>query len=115
MPNVLTTQSRVLCGPDTGTNHGGRVATASAAKLTVAGNRVLLRSGIGPGLSTPCKTPASSPPKPCTKVNAIISGDAVKLTAGGSAVMLDSLSGTTDGNPIGTLPATAEQTKLTAV
>jgi hypothetical protein len=48
-------------------------------------------------------------------VNAIISGDAVKLTAGGSAVMLDSLSGTTDGNPIGTLPATAEQTKLTAV
>lgn len=114
MPNVLTTTSRVLCGPDTG-NHGGRVATASAAKLTVAGNPVLLRSGIGPSLSAPCKTPASSPSKPCTAVTSIVAGGAVKLTAGGSAVMLDTLAGTTDGNPIGTLPAAAEQTKLTAV
>ncbi len=114
MPNVLTTRSRVLCGPDTG-NHGGRVTTVSAAKLTVAGNPVLLRSGIGPALSVPCKTPPSSSSKPCTSVTSIASGDAVKLTAGGHAVMLDSLSGTTDGNPIGTLPASAEQTKLSAI
>src|SRR4051812_16396711 len=102
MPSVLTTGSTVLCGPNTGGYHGGRVATTSSAKLTVNGAPVLLRSGIGPTLSFVCKTPSSTSTKPCTSVTAITQGDATKLTVGGAPVMLDSLAGKTDGAPPGT-------------
>jgi len=113
MPNVLTTASEVLCDKLTGSNHGGAIATSSSAKLKVNGAAVLLRTGIGSSVSG-CKTPSTSSSKPC--VSATISGgEASKLTAGGRPVMLDSLKGTTDGVPSGTVPGLAKQDKLTAV
>jgi hypothetical protein len=113
MAKVLTTASRVLCGPDTGT-HGGRVSTASSARLRVNGNPVLLRSGVGPAVPD-CKTPSSSSTKPCTSVLTVVGGEAGKLRVGGNPVMLDTIGGTTDGVPPGTVPASAEQDKLTAI
>jgi hypothetical protein len=120
MPRVLTTNSQVVCdaGSDTGTppsdrRHGGRVSTTSSAKLKVNDAPVLTAGGIGPAVSS-CETPLSSPLKPCSSVT-IATGQATKLTAAGTPVMLDSLSGTTDGFPPGTVPASANQNKLTAV
>jgi len=116
---VLTTNSQVLCDAaiDSDTpadrRHGGQVATTSSAKLKVNGAPVLTASGIGPAVSG-CKTPSSSPLKRCISVS-ILSGSATKLKTAGSPVMLDSLSGTTDGSPPGKVPASAKQDKLTAI
>jgi len=53
-------------------------------------------------------------------VSSVTSGEATKLKVNGQAVMLDTLSGTTDGMVAKTTPqmllsATAGQTKLTAI
>lgn len=114
MAKVLTMGSSVKCGLDpSGVNHGGNVALSSAAKLTINGRPVLLKSSIGPTVSG-CKTPASNSTKACTSAT-VDTGEATKLKAGGSPVMLDTLAGKTDGNPAGTVPATAKQDKLTAI
>jgi len=113
MPRVLTTASEVLCGKLTASNHGGVVATTSSAKLKVNGAAVLLKTGIGPSVSD-CTTPSTSSSKPCASAT-ITSGEASKLTAGGSPVMLAALKGTADGVPPGAVLASAKQNKLTAV
>ena len=108
MPGVLTTDSTVLCG------HLGAVAKPSTEKLKVNGFSVLLKSSlIGSGV-TNCGTTGSGTKK-CEKVMSVVTGESIKLKAGGSPVMLDTLRGKTEGNPIGNLPATADQTKLTAI
>ena len=117
MAKVLTTASQVLCGPagpPASPVHGGAVTVQSTAKLTVAGNPVLVKSGVGPTVSG-CKTPVTpGGNKPCTAVSSVTTGEATKLQAGGQPVMLDTLGGTTDGNPVGPLGADASQDKLTA-
>lgn len=124
MASVLTTNSTVTCG------HSGNVAVTSTQKLKVNNNSVLVRTSIE-GKSIPatplpgsCQTqPASDPSgptaKPCTKVSSVDHGEATKLKVNGQAVMLDTLSGTTDGMVAKTTPqtllsATAGQAKLTA-
>jgi hypothetical protein len=120
MRNPLTIASTVTC------NHQGVVAVSSAAKLTVNGSAVLVESGvlsksIVPGTClTPLHVPPPPPPtSPCTTVVSVLpTSMATKLTAGGMAVLLDSLAGQTDGvcvPPPGTLSAAAGQNKLTAV
>ena len=120
MAGVLTTASNVACG------HQGRVQTASTAKLTVNGSPVLLKSSIDGKPVPDCKTPPAADPsgtptaKPCKTVSGVTAGEAAKLTAGGSPVMLDTLKGKTDGmvskvTPQLLLAATAGQNKLTAV
>jgi len=116
MAGVLTTASAVLCGPDVAPNHGGKVSVASAAKLTVNGAPVLLKSSIAGKTVGGCKTPQSNSTKPCASVASVSTGEAAKLKAGGSPVMLDSsLGGQTDGAPPGPLSASAGQGKLSAV
>lgn len=119
MPGVLTTGSNVICG------HGGTVATSGVSKLKVSGNPVLLKTGIMGQSVSGCKTPTVVPPppppsSPCHTVASVISGEATKLKVSGSPVMLETLTGTTDGIVAGVTPqlllsATAGQTKLTAV
>jgi hypothetical protein len=111
MPGVLTTASPVLCG------HGpGQVETASTAKLRVAGSPVLVLDSV---LGKPVP-PGCTADTPCSSVLTVVTGTAVKLTTAGAPVVLDTLTGTTNGAVSGTTPqpllsATAEQTKLTAV
>ena len=115
MPGVLTTGSKVLCGPDVPPNHGGNVSVTSTAKLKVNGNPVLLKSSIAGKSVSDCKTPTSNSTSPCLSVTSVTVGEASKLKVGGNPVMLDTLVGTTDGVPPGTVPASAEQEKLTAI
>ena len=112
---VLTTASTVQCG------HGGTVRIASDAKLEVGGNPVLRQSSIEGKNITACVTPDSNTATKCRKVALIAGGAASKLRVGGQAVVLESLTGSTDGlpavppgpgQPLG--PVQAIQTKLRA-
>lgn len=119
MPNVLTDSSTVTCG------HSGKVTTSGNGKLTVNGNPVLLKSGVAGKAVSHCATaPASEPSgpiaKPCTTVSSVTAGEATKLTIAGNPVLIDTLTGQTDGmvakkTPQDLLSATANQTKLTTV
>ena len=118
MPGVLTTASNVTCG-----HSPGKVTTTGSPKLKVSGQPVLLKTGIMGKPVGSCSTPVVSAPspvsKPCTSVLAVLSGEALKLTVGSLPVMLDTLSGSTDGlvanAPQAFLSATAGQTKLTTL
>ncbi len=111
MSGVLTTSSRVTCSSQ------GTVQTSSSAKLTVSGAPVLLANGIAGKSIALCAHPTSSSPTatPCTSVASLSGGMSSKLTAGGAPVVLDSVGGFGDSvNPIDTISAQAQQTKLTA-
>jgi hypothetical protein len=118
MAGVLITNSTVTCG------HSGNVTVTSTQKLKVSNSPVLVKASIEsksiPDCATTPATDASGPTaKPCKTVSSVSSGEATKLKVNGQAVMLDTLSGTTDGMVTKTTPqmllsATAGQTKLTA-
>lgn len=120
MAGVLTTASNVTCG-----HSPGRVSTSSSAKLKVNGSAVLLQTGVSGQSVSGCGTvPSADSSGPtnvkCTTVASVTRGEATKLKAGGSYVMLDTLAGTTDGmigktTPQSSLSATAGQWKLKAI
>lgn len=109
MAGVLTSASNVQCG------HQGTVSTSSTTRLKVQGGAVLTESGVMGMPVAGCTTAPSTSTKPCLSVTGIITGRALKLRAGGQPVLLDTLAGSTDGVPPGTLPASAGQTKLKAI
>jgi hypothetical protein len=105
MAKVLTSGSQVVCG------HGGSIKLVTSSKLKISGNPVVTL--VGPAVSG-CGTPVTAAGnKPCATASPV-GGQAVKLKAGGSPVMLDTVSGVTDGVPPGAITATAAQSKLTA-
>ncbi len=115
MPFVLTTAGSVRC-PDP---VAGTVNLVSAAKLSVAGQPVLLAADVVSQPLVGCgvvDNPAQGI-KHCTSVVAVTGGISTKLVVGGRPVLLDTLTGTTDGTPpplgkpLGL--AAAGQTKLT--
>ena len=114
MPAVLTMNSTVMCGPLP--PHGGDVAVASAAKLTVEGAAVLTKDSIEGKAVSGCQVPISQTTAPCTAVDTIASLESTKLTVGGKPVMIG-LAGksTVAKGPPGPLFAQAVQTKLTAL
>lgn len=110
MGKPLTVSSAVKCG------HGGTATVKSTAKLRVNGSAVLTSAGvtawtIAPGCS---QTNTQAGNVPCAKVLSQQDGKSQKLTAGGSPVVLDGITGTTNGKPLSDLSASAGQTKLTA-
>lgn len=117
MPKVLTTGSEVLCGIQAAASHGGNVSVTSSAKLKVNGNSVLVRSSVEGKPVAGCQTPNDSTKslKTCTSATSVTAGEASKLTVGGQPALLDTVTGITDGNPPGTVPADAKQDKLTAI
>jgi hypothetical protein len=109
MANVLTTGSVITC------LHTGTATLTSGAKLKVGGNPVLLETQATKFLIAKC-TQVGTNLTPCTKIATVKSGSvSVKLKVGGVAVLLDSLGGTTNGNPGKTFSATANQSKLVSV
>jgi hypothetical protein len=119
MAGVLVTNSTVTCG------HSGNVTVTSTQKLKVSNSPVLIKTSIEnqsiPDCLTAPASDASGPTaKPCKTVSSVGSGEATKLKVNGQAVMLDTLSGATDGmvtkvTPQLLLSATAGHTKLTAI
>jgi hypothetical protein len=117
MPKVLTTASEVGCGKQ------GKANPRGESKLTVNGSPVLTKGGVAGQAISSCGTVTNtSGMKQCTTVAAVATGEATKLKVGGQAVLLDSLTGTTDGTgepgsplpPASPLKASAGQSKLTA-
>ncbi len=110
MAKVLTAASVIGCG------HGpGKVSVSGNGKLVVAGKPALLKSGVNGKSVGACATQQSNSTTPC-KTASVTAGEARKLTINGQPVLLDAtLAGTTNGNPVGKLSATANQGKLTAV
>jgi len=114
MPSVLTMGSTILCGLAAPKLHGGSVTKIGTPKLIVAGKQVVLLTGLSSvKVCTTAPPPASQ--KPCTSVTSITKGQSTKLFVGGVSVLLDTLSGVTDGVPPGPLWVTANQAKLTAI
>jgi hypothetical protein len=120
MPNVLTMNSTVGCGhlpPPPGT---GIVQVQSTAKLKVSGKSVLLLDSIsGKAVSGLCGTVPATGTKKCTAVSSVSGGLATKLKVGGQPVVLDTVTGGTDGTVGGSpqllLAALANQPKLRSV
>jgi hypothetical protein len=111
MSAVLTTSSSVTC------SFQGKVQTSSAAKLRVNGSPVLIKSSIASKSISGCNHPVDSSKSiaKCLNVASLGGGFAGKLTAGGAAVALASLSGVGDStSPTDTISASAGQSKLTA-
>lgn len=104
MATVLTNADSVTCP-----HSPGAAAKTTSAKLKVAGNPVLV--GLGP--VSQCSATAS-PNVPCGVVT-VSAGQALKLFAGGSAVLLDTLKATAAGTPGGPLSVLPQQSKLAAV
>ena len=121
MAGVLISSSNVTCGHVLPPKLG-KVQVSSSAKLRVNGQPVLLKSSIENKTVAGCATvpDPNTGAKPCTTVTAVSTGEATKLKVGGKAVILDTLTGDTDGNVAGTTPqkllkGTALQSKLTAI
>jgi hypothetical protein len=110
MANVLTEASVIGCG------HGpGKVSVSGNGKLVVSQRPALLKSGVNGKSVGACATQQSNSTTPC-KTASVSAGEARKLTINGQPVLLDStLAGTTNGNPVGALTASANQSKLAAV
>jgi hypothetical protein len=104
MPKALTLASKVECG------HQGALTLTSNGKLKVNGSAVV--TNVGPGISG-CVTQDSNSSNKCRNASPA-GGIAGKLKVQGSPVILDTVGGSTDGNPKGTVTATANQNKLTA-
>lgn len=101
MPAVLTNSSTVTCATQ------GTVTPASAAKLKVGGNSVLLVSDVSSWTVVGCKKNT-----PCATVAPPTAGAATRLTVGGTAVLLASLAAQgSSGDPV---TAVANQSKLIA-
>jgi hypothetical protein len=110
MAAPITTAGSFTCADS------GSPTLSSPAKLTVSGERVLLFSAaatLGPYVG--CTFTVQGVVSPCTKTTVVSGGKASKLTADGSAVLLDSVEAQA-GNPAPAAKATVEagQTKLTA-
>jgi|SoiMethySBSTD1v2_1073268.scaffolds.fasta_scaffold635310_2 hypothetical protein len=111
MANVLTAQAVIGCG------HGGTVeVVASRSTLSAGGAAVLVEGDLTGATVEGC--PLVPPPatnKKCSSVLSVTGGSAARLSVGGTPALLDSVTGTTDGNPAGSLTVTsAGQTVLQA-
>lgn len=112
---VYVAAATLSCG------HGGPLSPGSLKsthKLTVNTSPVVTASDItaatiGVGCSQ-LTTTASPNNVPCSKIVAVTSALAAKLTVNNTGVVIDKLAGTTNGKPLGDLTGQAGQTRLTA-
>ncbi|MFE5720440.1 hypothetical protein [Streptomyces erythrochromogenes] len=111
MPTVLNARASIGCG------HGGTVQlSAGQSTFTAGGAAVLVAGDLDGGPVSGCLTvPTPGGTVKCTAVVSVAGGTAATLTVGGRPVLLDTVSGQTNGNPPGVLVVTAPgQTKLRA-
>jgi hypothetical protein len=113
MAGVLITASTIMC------RHGATITASSSAKLTASGSAVLVGSGVTAwSLSSSCiQQPTQAQPNnvACSFMTGQSGGQSQKLTAGGSAVVLDSITGSTNGKPQSDVTVAAVgQSRLTA-
>jgi hypothetical protein len=99
MPLVLTESSSISCDhPPAG---GGPLTTAavSVGPLKVEGATVLSGSVSPTVIGSGCATPASQNTAPCLATTSQSGGTSSVLKVNGTPVLLDSVSGETNGQP----------------
>jgi len=94
MSLVLTEKSSLVCA-----NQGAVQLTATQSKLTVAGTKVLVTGDLASAPISRCLTVtnAVTGTKQCMMIVLAQAGVSAKLKVAGKGVLLDTISGTTDG------------------
>jgi len=94
MPLVLTEKSSLVCA-----NQGAVQLTATQSKLTVAGAKVLVTGDLANAPISRCTTVTNTitGAKQCMMIVSAQGGVSTKLKVAGKGVLLDTISGTTDG------------------
>jgi hypothetical protein len=94
MSLVLTDKSSLTCA-----NHGTVQLTATQSKLTVAGAKVVVTGDLTGALISNCitVTDATKGTKQCMMIISAQGGVSAKLKVAGKGVLLDGITGTTDG------------------
>jgi hypothetical protein len=120
MSFALTENSKLVCA-----HQGALQLTASQSKLTVSGAKVLVEGDLPPAAIQNCITPSVPPPapsvsKPCMNVTSSIGGVAAKMKVQGKGVLLEDITGLTDGIVSNVSPQqwsvqAAGETKLKAI
>jgi hypothetical protein len=99
MPPLVTTAATIMC------IHGGQVMLTPRQTTVLAGGSPVLREGDLSGAPiVGCLQPPSPGTKPCTMVISTLPGSAsTHVMAAGAPVLLQTLSGITDGVPPGAI------------
>jgi len=94
MSLVLTEKSSLACA-----NQGSVGLTATQSKLSVAGAKVLVAGDLMNAPISHCTTVtnAVTGTKQCTMIASAVGGVSAKLKVAGKGVLLDTISGMTDG------------------
>ena len=93
MPLVLTEKSSLACA-----NQGTVQLTATQSKLTVAGAKVLVTGDLTSVPISHCTTVTdNSGNKQCMMIVSAVGGVSAKLKVAGKGVLLETITGTTDG------------------
>jgi hypothetical protein len=106
MGKVLSDDTVLKCAatPDAPTaKHGGTLSASGTARLKVDGHKVLTGANVLVGLISSCLNDPNAGQVQCTKVKDATPGTAAKLKVDGEFVVIDTLGGTTNGNPAGTI------------
>jgi len=99
MPLIVTTKATIMC------SHGGRVTLVpKQAQVLIQGGSVLCEGDLSGAPIVGCLQAPSPSTKPCTMVVSTLPGSsAPTVLVLGRPVLLQTLSGMTDGVPPGTL------------
>ena len=94
MSLVLTEKSSLVCA-----NQGAVQLTPTQSKLTVAGAKVLVSGDLANAPISLCQTinDLTHGIKQCAMIASAVGGVSAKLKVAGKGVLLDTISGTTDG------------------
>jgi hypothetical protein len=110
MAKALTTASTLGC------NHAGKASLTGSDKLKVQGKPVVTKSNaVTPLPLSGCTVADSNTTLQCKAITSLSNDTASKLKVSGSPVLLDALSGQTNGKPENSVLVTAKQQKLNAV
>jgi hypothetical protein len=101
MPPVLTTASKLTCGP--AAPHAGAVSVEGADLLRVEGAMVLTKAALKEGSISGCTNQSSTTTKCSGIAPAEPTGIATRLKVDGEFVALSSLKATTNGVPASTV------------
>ncbi len=116
MGKVLTEDTVLKCAatPDKPAPHGGTLSKSGVSRLTVDGQKVLTAANVLAATIPDCANNPNASQVKCTGVSGVTPGKATKLKVDGEFVVIETLGGTTNGTPPGTIVASGAHSRLNA-